>query len=238
MDGNVASNGGDIANIINKYGLDSNDLIIIIDTLFKNNPKPQQLRVAIKQFQIYQNTLWEWKELHNDLDDILLKFDPFDLEIKRVERDKRLPQLDYLKNVWGKVCLSVDVLMDFSTRIQYIGKCYEESSQGIKLGEPWAIKINALRLQIDHKLEVGSRFSEERATNILDHLFQRSRQRIKRSQQRITRIDGDSHGWWQGLPELTSQFHDVSTHHLHLADKRLRESADKLYVHSKLMFGN
>jgi hypothetical protein len=231
VDGNVEINGGDIANIINKYGLTSADLSLILNKFLRKNPKPKQLRITMEQFQIYHNTLWEWKELHNDLDDILSKFAPFDTEIKRVEINKELPRYDYLQEAWSKVCLSVDVLIDFAHNIKHIGIAYKQSPEGAILGEPWAVKLYVLRSQINDQLASGRISSSNKMIGIANHIFQGV-------QQKIDKTIGHLPSWCQGLPELSSQFNNVSYHHMHLADKKLREASDKLYVHTRMMFGN
>ena len=108
--GDVSSGGGDVAGIIYKHGLDTNELIAALTKAFpKNDPRPEQFRKVLEQFHGYHNSLYEWKELHNSLDNILSSFGQFSSAIQRADAEMNMPQIHSLRSLWRAVSVSVDL---------------------------------------------------------------------------------------------------------------------------------
>lgn len=228
VDGNVSSGGGDIAGVIYKHGLDANELIIALKRAFpKNDPRPEQFRQVLEQFHNYHNSLYEWKELHNSLDNILSSFGQFSSAIQRADAEMNMPQIHSLRSLWRGVSVSVDNLVDFAGKIEYIGTPYLEKQDGRMVGEAWVVKINALRKRLDNQLGVGVLPSSGIPSGVTGKLVQKMQFRV-----------GVKPDWWITLLELTNEFSHTAYAHMHLADKRLRDSASELYTLSKSVFGS
>lgn len=228
IDGDVSSGGGDVASFIYKQGLDVSELISALKRAFpENDPRPEQFRVVLEQFHAHHNSLYEWKELHNALDDVLSSFGQFYSAIQKADAEKVMPRIDSLRSLWRAVSVSVDNLVDFASEIEFIGDSYSESLDGKMLGEPWVVKINALRRQIDTQLGVGIVPISGIPSSVADRFIQRSKFRI-----------GIRSNWWLALLELTNEFNHTAYAHMHLADKKLRDSANELYILSKSVFGS
>jgi hypothetical protein len=86
----------------------------------KDDPRPEQIRklfAELQKVQLFQQSLYEWKELHNSLDDILTSFAPFSSEIHRADSEKVIPSSSALNNLWYAVSVKVDALLEFAAGI-------------------------------------------------------------------------------------------------------------------------
>jgi len=226
IDGNAVSDGGDIAAIIYKQGLNVEELISALKSAFpKNDPRPEQFRLILEEIYNYHNTIYEWKELHNALDDVLSSFGQFYAEIQRADAEHILPRVRSLRSLWRAVSVSVDALVEFSRGIKEIGIPYMDKNDGLLIGEPWVIRISALRRQIDIQLGVSA--SLDNLSGPADRIIQSSQFRI-----------GIRPGWWVNLFELSNEFNHTTYKYMHITDKKLRESVGELYMYSKSLFGS
>lgn len=210
--------------------MDTDELVSALKEAFpKDDPRPEQLRrifVELQQLQQYQQSLYEWKELHNSLDDILTSFAQFSSEIHRADVGKVIPSLSTLNNLWYAVSVKVDALLQFATGINFIGKRYQEGGGSIS-GEIWAVKISIMRRQINTQLGLNETTSFSTSTRRLVSFAEKSRL-----------IIGIKPNWWVALYELNNEFNHVVYAQMHWADKKLRETATELYNLSKSVFGS
>ena len=224
IDGDVSSGGGDVASVIYK-GINSDELISAFKRAFpKNDPRPEELRNALKELRKHHHKLYEWKELHNALDEILSAFEQFKSEIQQVDAKNTVPQVKSLRNLWRAVSVRVDGLRDFGKRIQFIGVQLEESKEGMQ-GEQWAVEIIAKRNQISAQLGLGENNFSRPDFSSPDSNFRR-----------LFRL-GIKSVWWDDLFDFTNAFNHLIYSQMYLADKKLRESADALYTFSSSVFG-
>lgn len=219
IDGNVNGN-------IYK-GLNAEELVAALKRAFpENDPRPEQFRMVLGQFQVYHSTLSEWKELHNLLDEILTSFAQFSAEIQRADSEKKIPSLRTLRCLWRPVSARVDCLLFYASQIDYIGKRYENLG-GRSVGEIWAVKINELRNRINVQIELdeSSRFdlSAQHTVGILD---------------KVKLWFDLKPDWLVVLYEMNNEFNHLVYGQMHWADKKLRETATDLYLHSKDLFGS
>lgn len=225
----MSSSGGDVAGVIYK-GLNTDELVSALKEAFpKNDPRPEQLRKIFADLQIFhqiQQTLYEWKELHNALDDIITSFAQFSSEVHRADAEKVIPSLSSLNNLWYAVSVKVDALLEFSRQINHIGKRYQEESGNI-MGEVWAVKISGMRNQINIQLGLNDLSGFSPSTKRSMSLADKSRLMI-----------GIRPDWWIALYELNNEFNHVAYGQMHWADKKLRETATELYTLSKSVFGS
>ena len=195
----------------------------------KDDPRPEQLRKILLDFekiQRLQNSLYEWKELHNSLDDILTSFAPFSSEVHRADAEKSIPSLSTLNNLWYAVSTKVDALLQFASNIKYIGTRYKEET-GMISGEIWAVKISGLRNQVNIQLGLNESSSFNVSTKRSISFAEKGKLMI-----------GIRPDWWVALYELNNEFNHVAYGQMHWADKQLRETATELYNLSKTAFGS
>ena len=128
---------------INNYiQLDVQKLLEILkQALPADDPLPDRLVNALKDFKQYHTRLWEWKELHNALNDVIFVFDQFSKEVERRDAANNLGDVHALKRLWRPVDQKVDLLLDLATRVQHIGSPLITQSDGSRQGPPWAIEL-------------------------------------------------------------------------------------------------
>lgn len=207
--------------------MDINELVDALKkSLPKGDPRPERFRILLQKIPVFHRTLYEWKELHNYLDEILSAFQPFSAEVQRADSDNKVPYPRELRNLWRPVSVKVDSLIIFAQQIEYIGeRFYIQSDQTV--GERWAVKINELRNNINEQigLDEGARFNVSAPKGIT--LLARSKILI-----------GFKPSWWIALYELTNAFNHIAYGQMHLADKKLRETATDLYHLSNEILGS
>lgn len=195
----------------------------------KDDPRPEQLRKLLhnfEQIQQLQQSLYEWKELHNALDDILTAFAPFSSEIHRADSEKTIPSISALHNLWYAVSVKVDALLEFARQIKYIGNCYREEA-GVISGESWSVKISGMRTQVNIQLGLDETSGFSPPTKRSVSFAEKSKLMI-----------GIKPEWWVALYELNNEFNHIAYGQMHWADKKLRETATELYTLSKSAFGS
>lgn len=224
INGNVISGGGDIAGVIYKEGINIDELANALKKVFpKNDPRPEQFRNSLEQLQKFHQTLFEWKELHNALDEIITSFDQFSSEIHRYSLINKMPLKSTLRDLWYPVSDKVEILLEFAKNIDLIGKRYSDDN-GDLAGERWAVKISDLHSHINLQLDLNeaSSFSTRSPNlgNTMNYLW------------------GRKPDWWITLYELNNEFNHVANSQMHFADRKLRETANKLYTLSQSIFGS
>ena len=159
IDGDANVNQGDfvardkVIQHIQNVNFDIEKLIAALkQSLPEGDPTPQYLLEALKSFQHYHASLHEWKELHNFLNDVLFMFAPFTLEIDRIEIAKELPNPRLLLRLWHPISQKVNALLEWGKSIQYIGKPFVQSAQGLQ-GVAWAVDICIAREHLDQILK-------------------------------------------------------------------------------------
>jgi hypothetical protein len=215
--GNVSLSGGDFVGRDQiHYGLNVDELVEALRRAFPaNDPRPNQLAKVLQQFERYHDTLHEWKELHNALDEILNSLGQFTALIERLNVEPTEINAEVLRSAWRPVAARVELLLEFGAHIQQIGTPYTITPTAV-CGERWAVELASLRSQINQRLGIeGNRPPEKQL-----------RQRL-----------GFAPNWWPELYELIHSFSDAAYRHMHLADKQLRQTATELYLLSRQAFG-
>jgi hypothetical protein len=135
------------------------DLAQLLETLKQalpdNDPLPNRLVSALKDFKQYHTRLWEWKELHNALNDVIFVFDQFSKEVERRDAAGSLGDVRALKRLWRPVDQKVDLLLDFAAKVQHIGPPLITQSDGSRQGPPWAIELASATDQLKHLFDDG-----------------------------------------------------------------------------------
>jgi hypothetical protein len=135
------------------------DLVKLAETLKQalpaNDPLPDRLVSALQDFQRYHTRLWEWKELHNALNDVIFVFDQFSKEVERRDASNNLGDVRALRRLWRPVEQKVQLLLDFATKVQHIGSPLVTQPNGSRQGPPWAIELASANDQLDHLFAEG-----------------------------------------------------------------------------------
>jgi hypothetical protein len=128
------------------------DLMKLVETLKQalpdNDPLPDRLVTALQDFKHYHTRLWEWKELHNALNDVIFVFDQFSKEVERRDAANNLGDVRALRRLWRPVDQKVELLLDFAARVQHIGRPLVMQPDGSRQGPPWAIELASVTEQL------------------------------------------------------------------------------------------
>lgn len=176
----------------------------------------EPVRAILDRFHAFHEELYEWKELHDQLDMLLNAFGQFATPIEHAYATRQFLAPLVLKNMWRAVTRQVAFLLGFAEGIELIGLAYQELPGGERVGEAWAVKIASLRVGMDAHLQDAPNAPGTTA--------------LKRVLSKWGRQD---EAWWQQLYELTHEMSDLIKTQMTIADKNLRETATSLYDLSK-----
>ncbi len=155
LNSDQASIGGDVVGrdkITNYIQLDLPKLLETLkQSLPENDPLPERLVSALQDFKQYHTLLWEWKELHNALNDVLFVLDQFSREVERLDAAGQTGNARTLARLWRPVDQKVDLLIEFAKSLRYIGSPYVEHN-GDRQGPPWAIELRSTAQRINDLL--------------------------------------------------------------------------------------
>lgn len=210
VEGSVKLEKGDFVggNKVNGYSL--TELTKFMEAYSKVvSPKyldPEQFTQAFNKFKNYHEALREWKELHNGLDEILGAFNQFYIPIQSLRNTPRKAIPNDLKARWFPVSKKINELLNFSREIEIIGEPFQEVHGR---GASWAIDFYNIEKEMKSVLE--------------EAVLSRNPFIGKPS-------------WWIRLLELSGNSYDTILNHLHMGDKKLRETAMDLYYLSEKVF--
>jgi hypothetical protein len=141
--------------IIYNYQLDIEKLVEVLrEALPEDDPTPQRLRQTLQGFQHYHHQLYEWKELHNCLNDILFVLDQFLREVDRLDISGQPARPRDLLRGWRPIAQKVAVLLEWAATIQYIGpEPYTTLPDGSLRGPKWAVELRIAQNRLDDLLE-------------------------------------------------------------------------------------
>ncbi|HTP11575.1 MAG TPA: hypothetical protein VMP08_25150 [Anaerolineae bacterium] len=105
-----------------------------------NDPLPDRLVAALQDFKRYHSRLWEFKELHNTLNDVVFVLDQFAREVERLDATGQKGDARTLGRLWRPIGQKVDLLVEFARTIQHIGSPLVEAN-GSWHGPAWAIEL-------------------------------------------------------------------------------------------------
>ncbi len=132
------------------------DLPKLLETLKQslpeNDPLPDRLVAALQNFRQYHTRLWEFKELHNALNDVVFVLDQFSREVERLDAAGQKGDTRTLARLWRPVDQKVDLLVELAKGLQHIGPPLVES-KGSWQGPPWAIELRMAAQRINDLLE-------------------------------------------------------------------------------------
>ncbi|HNT25560.1 MAG TPA: hypothetical protein PKM21_14400 [Anaerolineales bacterium] len=124
-------------------------------TLPENDPLPARLMEALQRFQFFHTRLFEWKELHNALNDTIYALGQFSREVERLDATQEAPNSRSLARLWRPVAQKVDILLEWAKGVRYIADTpYKEptGANGMQ-GPAWAVELQAARHRLDLLVE-------------------------------------------------------------------------------------
>jgi hypothetical protein len=137
------------------------DVQKLVDTLKQalpaNDPLPDRLVAALQNFKHYHSRLWEFKELHNYLNDVVFVLDQFSREVERLDAARQKGDVRALGRLWHPIDQKVALLIEFARTIQHIGDPLIETD-GRWQGPPWAIELHMAALRINALLKSPADF--------------------------------------------------------------------------------
>ena len=215
--GGGASAGGDFVGRDKFIGLSGEEVNRLIETLLHNiRPEymqPGQLGEALGQFRTFHETISEWKELHNFLDNSVQFYDQFWDQARKA--DRRNFNLANLRNSWMRIALELDALLKWAEGIQLIGKRFNHAASGRLEGEEWAIKLEIARQDIEQHLKSAEKRQEPTSGTgaLLGRLLNPGQ------------LDEQ---WFERLNDLASNYRTLILFYLHHANEHLRSTATEL----------
>lgn len=152
-DGNVQTGGGDFVGRDQYIQYNQLDPTLLADALRQvlpaDDPAPELWIEALKDLRMHHTKLFEWKELHNFLNDILVVLGQFKREVERIEISGDQPNARALSRLWRPVVQKVDALMKWSMSIKYISDKPLLYSEQYTQGPSWAIDLQSARILVD-----------------------------------------------------------------------------------------
>ncbi len=145
IEGGASTGGGDVVDskITNYYSLDMDKITRVIEeALPKNDPTPKRLRDALKGFKYFHTQLFEWKELHNFLNDILIVLDQFSREVERLDAIGQSTGFRTLTRLWYPISRKVVTLLTWSKNLEFIAPPLKELEDGSLQGPEWALELH------------------------------------------------------------------------------------------------
>lgn len=106
----------------------------------ENDPMPDRLVAALESFKQYHARLWEFKELHNALNDVVFVLDQFSREVERLDAAGQPGNVRTLGRLWRPVDQKIELLVEFAKGLQHIAAPMIELNSGWQ-GPPWAVEL-------------------------------------------------------------------------------------------------
>lgn len=116
-----------------------------------NDPLPDRLVKALMDFKQYHSHLWEFKELHNALNDVIFVLDQFAREVERLDAAGQTGNARTLARLWRPVDQKVDLLIEFAANVQHIAAPLVQQN-GSRQGPAWAIELQSAAQRINELL--------------------------------------------------------------------------------------
>jgi hypothetical protein len=201
---------------------------VLENVFLPNDPQLTGVNSLLEQLRSYYQKLYEWKELHNHLDEVINVFDQFSAQVERFAASgKAIDDINPLALSWQPVHRRVNVFLIWAEQdIKHIGKPYGLLENGTITGEKWAVEIANHHEAIKLLLAENPTLLDVQSTNQNLQLF------VKLFTDRATKSSLWIN-WWQNLRESTRSFDNKLRNNMFLADKELRKTAMELHDFSK-----
>ena len=157
LEGDAQTGGGDFVGrdkITQNIQLDLGKLIETLQSaLPDDDPMPRHLLETFRQFQFFHSHLFEWKELHNAVNDITIALGQFMREVERLDISQSEGSARDLRRSWRPVAQKVDILLDWAASVKYIAEQpFAVTATGMQ-GPAWAIDLRVACTRVDENLD-------------------------------------------------------------------------------------
>lgn len=147
----VNTGGGDfVGHDQHNYGLDIDKLVEALKQILPaHDPTPEFLRKTLREFQNYHACLYEWKKLHNYLNEIVIILPQFSLLVQRLHDKRQLDEPSIIVPSWEVIAIKIKPFLSWASEIKYIGKPLVIFDNGDLQGEVWAVELCIASNRID-----------------------------------------------------------------------------------------
>lgn len=108
----------------------------------------------VKAFENYWGFLYEWKELHNLLQEVITSLAPLMSALEFALEEEHMRRIDFSLRLWRQVRIQLRRLESFSRDIKYIGEPFDDTDGKLK-GVAWMVEIVPLRNGLEELLHQG-----------------------------------------------------------------------------------
>ena len=202
---------------------------VLNKALSPNDPQLVTVKKLLNDLRLLSEKLYEWKELHNHLDEIINIFAQFAKQVDRLATaGEPLEDIFRLNESWQPIHRRVNVLLLWSEQdVKHIGQPYLLLEDGSRRGEKWAVEL-AMQHDVVHTLLAESPdFTPVKPASGGLSRF------IKSFNEQPSAETAVWQQWWRSLRENTQTFNNKLNNHMFLADKELRKTAVELHNFSK-----
>jgi len=193
---------------------------VLRQSLPDDDPAPTHLIEALRQFKDYHARLSHWKELHNQLNDILFNYGQFSREVERLAVSHEDPEPRTIGIHWRPVAQKVAILLDWASapRSIFEGEPFARLEDRIT-GPLWAVELCVASDRLDDLMRPPGP----------PRLFVLPRD--SRPTRPLYLDIGE-------LYDAGSEFYDIAERAMYLADRQLRETATELLNLSRIVLGS
>jgi hypothetical protein len=196
-------------------GITGEELVEIIRTLQEYSPKYLlKFNKTLRELRRCHKELGEYKELHNKINDILTRFEPFKNATIRLKSNEIERRLESLKTHWQLVSLGVDELLKWAGRIDHIGERFQIVEGKQKRGESWAVQFSQLQDEIN---QLG-----------LEIVYTEKMVYPDQRQTPSFEFSMDKNLWVSRLRSCTERFNNITLVYMSDTDKKLLNTAQRL----------
>ena len=202
---------------------------VLDNALSPDDPELANVKSLLAQLRHFYEKLYEWKELHNHLDEIINIFSQFSAQVERLAAaSEPIADLNTLSLSWQPVHRRTNVLLIWSEQdVKHIGQPYAVLADGSRRGEKWAIELAMQHDAVDALLTEPPAFTQTKPASSGLSRF------IKSFNEQPSAETAVWQRWWHDLRESTRAFDNKLRNHMFLADKELRKTALDLHDFSK-----
>ncbi len=133
------------------YQLDVGRLVDLLrEALPEGDPAPAQFREMMEQFGSLHAQLYEWKELHNAINEIAYVMDQFTREVERLDAQGLSGDPRQLRRLWRPVANKVQIVLEWAAEdVEHITQeRFIRTSDGVR-GPRWAVELYRAREQVN-----------------------------------------------------------------------------------------
>ncbi len=122
------------------------------ETLPTDDDTPRALVQTLRSFQVFHSRLFEWKELHNFLNDISFSMSQLSREVERIEAQGSPVNRRMLTRLWRPIGNLVLAMLEWAATVEFIAdQPFSEMSGGFT-GPAWAVETQVASRRLEAML--------------------------------------------------------------------------------------